>query len=270
VQEVAVISDLGKSYLGRVIFNDVNITIRQNEPIVIMGENGCGKSTLLKIIAGVLGSTQGKVIYRPNTKISFIPDRFPKLPFNIEDYLMHMGKIQGLSASRINNFIDEYFDYLKMPQNFRKTKIAHCSKGTMQKVNILQALLTQPDLLVLDEPFAGLDEDSEDNFLELLFKLSCDGVAIILACHEKKLAQRISDNIYIFADGQCRISDGFIEQMVVRYLDNGQTFTQLVERHNLNKALGLLITQGCEICSVNPKTQRHLKGTKNESKSGID
>jgi len=200
MQEIVTVKNLEKSYSGRIIFRNVSMTVRRNEPIVIMGENGCGKSTLLKIIAGVLSCTEGEVKYCPKAKISFVPDRFPKLPFTVENYLMHMGKIQGLSTSLINSYIDEYFCYLNMPTEFRKTKISNCSKGTIQKVNILQALITKPDLLVLDEPFAGLDEDSEENLLELVHKLASDGVAIILACHEKKLAQRITNNIYIFAE----------------------------------------------------------------------
>ena len=204
MREVVIVKNLGKSYFGKVVFHNVSMAVNRHEPIVVMGENGCGKSTLLKIMAGVLPQSEGEVMYRPDIKISFVPDRFPKLPFSVESYLMHMGKIQGLSASYINDYMDEYFHCLKMPQEFRKTKISKCSKGTIQKVNILQALITTPGLFVLDEPFAGLDENSAENFLELLHKLSSDGVAIILACHEKKLAQRITDNIYIFAEKECR------------------------------------------------------------------
>jgi len=206
VQEIVSIKNLSKSYSGRVIFHNVNLAIKQHEPIVIMGHNGCGKSTLLKIIAGVLACTEGEVKYNSNIKVSFIPDRFPKLPFSVEDYLTHMGKIQRLSNIKINDYINEYFTYLNIPQNFRKTKINKCSKGTIQKVNILQALITKPDLLILDEPFAGLDEASSDNFMELLQKLISQGVAMVIACHEKELAQRITDNIYIFKDNECHRS----------------------------------------------------------------
>jgi len=270
MQELVSIKNLGKSYSNRVIFHNVDMTVKQNESIVIMGENGYGKSTLLKIIAGVLSCTEGEVKYHPKIKISFVPDRFPKLPFSIESYLMHMGKIQGLSSSYVNDFINEYFNHLNMPKNFRKTKISKCSKGTIQKVNILQALITKPDLLILDEPFAGLDEDSVDNFIELINKLIFDGVAIVTACHEKKLAQRVSGNIYIFSDKQCHISDGFIEQYFVKFLDNGEIFKHgdlfvycnikadgyyeaMVEKHNLGEALKGLLSQGYEIHSVNPK-----------------
>jgi len=279
MQDIVSIKNLGKSYSGRVVFHKVNMTVKQNEPIVIMGENGCGKSTLLKIVAGVLSCTEGEVNYRPNTKISFVSDRFPKLPFTVEDYLLHMGKIQRQLTSHINNYIDEYFRYLNMPTDFRKTKISKCSKGTIQKVNILQSLITKPDLLVLDEPFAGLDEDSEENFLELIHKLVSDGVAIILACHEKKLAQRITDNIYIFAEKECHISNGFIEQYYIKFFYNGDLTEHgdlfvhydmkadgyceaLVEKHNLANALGVLLEKNYEIYSVNPRYAKAFGGYK--------
>lgn len=208
MREIVSIKNLGKSYSGRVIFHKVNMIVKQHEPIVVMGENGCGKTTLLKIIAGVLACSEGEIDCHPKTKISFVPDRFPKLPFSVESYLMHMGQVQGLTASRVNDYISEYFNLLNMPEEFRKTKISKCSKGTIQKVNILQSLITKPDLLILDEPFAGLDEDSKDSFVALLQKLASDGTAIVMACHDKNLAQRISDNIYIFAEKQCRVVDG--------------------------------------------------------------
>jgi len=200
MQEIAIANNLGKAFSGRTVFHNVNLTIQPYQPIVVMGGNGCGKSTLLKIIAGELPATTGEVTYRPNIKTAFVPDRFPKLPFSVESYLKHMGRIQGLDASRIDSYISEYFELLKMPHEFRKTQISKCSKGTLQKVNILQALITTPDLLVLDEPFAGLDENSVENFIDLLHTLITDGVAILLACHEKALAQRVSDEIHVFAD----------------------------------------------------------------------
>lgn len=257
MQGIALVKNLGKSYGDKVIFHKLDMTIGRNEPIVIMGDNGCGKSTFLKILAGVLLHTEGEIEYYPNIKISFIPDRFPKLPFSVEEYLMHMGRIQGVSASLINDYIDEYFGLLNMPLDFRKTKIGNCSKGTIQKVNILQALITKPDLLVMDEPFSGLDEDSEEGLLELIHKLALDGVAIVLACHEKKLAQRITDRIYIFSDKQCRIINGFAQQYRIIFIDKADGRNEvLVEKADLPEALGMLISKGHEIYSVNP---RHIK-----------
>lgn len=188
----ATLKNIKKSYAGKVIFQDINMEINKYEPVVIMGENGSGKSTLLRIIAGQI-SFEGDITFFKNDKIAFVPDRFPKLPFTAESYIRHMGKIQGLPNAQISAYIDEHFTHLNIP---RKTKIAKCSKGTIQKINILQALLTTPDLLILDEPFAGLDENSESVIMETLQKLASEGIAIVMACHERGLAQKLTDTIF--------------------------------------------------------------------------
>lgn len=200
MSELIVMKNVGKSFADKLIFHNVTMRISTYEPIVIMGRNGCGKSTLLKIAAGVLSHTEGEVVRTPNIKTSFAPDRFPKLPFKVGEYISHMGRIQGLSDSDINKYMDMQFEYLSIPKNIKEQKIYNCSKGTIQKVNIMQAFLSKPDLLVMDEPFSGLDESSVDRMIELLTKTSESKTAVIVSCHEKALAQRVSDNLHVFRE----------------------------------------------------------------------
>ncbi len=272
MEEVVSIKNLGKSYSDRVIFSNINISVKVNEPIVIIGENGCGKSTLLKIIAGLLNYTEGEISYKPKIKISYMPDRFPKLPFSVESYLIHMGKIQGVSNKEVSDFINENFAYLNMPQHYRKQKIYNCSKGTIQKINILQALITKPELLILDEPFAGLDDDSVESFIEMLKKLVSEGTALIMTCHEKTLGQRISESLYIFKEQKCCISNEFSKHFCIKFFHNNPEISlnaiiegivyvnqvnelceALVEKDKLKEVLGLLFEYGFEIHSINPR-----------------
>ena len=251
------ITNLSKSYGSKSIFQHINLTLTPGKPIVIMGHNGCGKSTLLKIIAGVIPPTAGEIRFAPNIKIAYIPDRFPKLPFTVEEYLMHMGKIQGQSPQQITQYIQAYFPMLNMPADFKNTKISKCSKGTIQKVNILQALITQPQLLILDEPFEGLDENSEANFIQLIQQLTAQGVAIILACHERKLAEKITTEIYTFANKTCTLHRPTATMYAIQYLAGAHICTQCVEKPQLSQALTQLIAQGHAIESVNPTGGTH-------------
>jgi len=203
MNEIVTLQKMGKSFNGEPIFCEVDMGIKPGEIIALMGVNGCGKSTLLRIIAGILPQTTGEVRRKKDTKISYIPDRFPKLPFKVEDYLFHMGQIQGMAKEAIKDNINRMFETLNIPSGIRTRQIVKCSKGTIQKINIMQALITTPDLLLLDEPFSGLDEGSVDGFLDLLKSLAKSGMAIILSCHEKRLAQKLTDEIYVFADGKC-------------------------------------------------------------------
>jgi len=194
------LKNVGKSYGRNTIFDNISMSIDAAHPVVIMGENGCGKSTLLKIIAGVLSHTRGEVIRAPHMKYSFAPDRFPKLPFKVGEYLLHMGRMEGMSDVDINGYMDAQFAYLGISKNIKEQKIEKCSKGTIQKVNIMQAFLSKSDVLVMDEPFSGLDEASIDRLIELLAKTAHSKTAIVLSCHEKALAQRITDNIFVFGE----------------------------------------------------------------------
>ena len=260
---------MSKSFAGKLIFCNATMSIKTTKPTILMGKNGCGKSTLLKIIAGILKHTEGEIIRPPKIKISFAPDRFPKLPFKVGEYMSHMGRIQGISDSDINKYIDFQFDYLGIPKNIKEQKIYKCSKGTIQKVNIMQAFLTKSDLLVMDEPFSGLDESSIDRLIELLAKTSQNETAIILSCHEKLLAQRVSDNLFVFSgkslvkrsDVSNRLSlkviasnnnFNFLGDMAISINETDELHEIIIKKENLKEILFLLLENEQEIYSVNP------------------
>jgi len=260
---------VSKSFAGKLVFCNATMSIKTTKPTIIMGRNGCGKSTLLKIIAGVLKHSEGKIIRVPNIKISFAPDRFPKLPFKVGEYMLYMGKIQGLSEIEINKYIDFKFDELGIPKGIKEQKIYKCSKGTIQKVNIMQAFLTKSDLLVMDEPFSGLDEGSIESLIELLSKRTKDETSIVLSCHEKLLAQRVTDNLYVFS-GQnlVKFSDilnrlsikiiatnnnfNFLRPVVISINESDGLHEIIIRKENLKEVLSLLLENEHEIYSVNP------------------
>jgi len=196
--ELVSLNSVSKSYARQTIFCNATMSVTTTKLTVIMGNNGCGKSTLLKIIAGVLVHTNGEIIRTPNIKISFMPDRFPKLPFEVGEYLMHMGRIIGLTNDDVEKYMSLQFDYFGIPKSIKKQKIFNCSKGTIQKINIMQALISGPNLLVMDEPFSGLDESATNYLVELLTKMPQSKMAVILSCHEKLLAQQLTDNLFVF------------------------------------------------------------------------
>ncbi|MCL2372991.1 MAG: ATP-binding cassette domain-containing protein [Defluviitaleaceae bacterium] len=251
--ELISLKNISKSFGGKLVFCDANMSIKTAEPAVIMGKNGCGKSTLLKIIAGLLKHTGGEITRTPGIKISFAPDRFPKLPFKVEEYMQHMGKIQGLTSTEIDKYITQQFDYLGIPANIKSQVIYKCSKGTIQKINIMQAFLTKSDLLLMDEPFSGLDEGSIERLLQLLAKTAQENTAIIISCHEKLLAQRFTDNMYIF-NGQslAKAVSAAYRLCIKTTAATGQPQEIIIHKDKLNETLTALMQNGKEIYSVNP------------------
>lgn len=141
------------------VLRDVTLDVPEARLIRAQGGNGGGKSTLLRLVAGVCAPTRGSVRDRPARR-AYVPERFPAaLPFTAHDYLCHLGRIHGLRgaepAHRAGLLLERFG-----AAGFARTPLAELSKGTCQKVAVAQALLGEPELLVLDEAWTGLDQDA--------------------------------------------------------------------------------------------------------------
>ncbi|MEZ0536514.1 ATP-binding cassette domain-containing protein [Caldicellulosiruptoraceae bacterium PP1] len=266
-----------KYYNNSLILDNINLTVYKGEVISILGPNGTGKSTLLRIIGGLTNISQGKreISYtEKDFKIRYIPEGFAKLNFTPLEYLILMGRISNINydvlIQRINHLFYIFnFDFLK------NTPIKNLSKGSAQKVLIMQALLDTPDLLLLDEPLSGLDEKSQKELIRIIYSLKEKMVTIILVCHEIELANMLSDRIFELNKGKLTqieglsednkkntelveitinasmgINFGKLNDYIFRLIESENTTRVIVEKSKLNRVLYLLIEQNCEIIKV--------------------
>ncbi|SDW13829.1 ATP-binding cassette domain-containing protein [Paenibacillus sp. PDC88] len=198
---------VNKTYQQKVVLKDISLNIRQGECVVLTGHNGSGKSTLLKILAALLFPSSGKITAWSATgdiadvRAGYAIDRLPPLPFTAEEYLLSMGGIQRLDRREAQSQMMTLMDALHLKQN-TKQQIASFSKGMRQKVNLIQALMGKPDLLLLDEPLSGLDYDSQLHFSEILYDLKRAGTTIICASHESMLIHKIADSVVELENGR--------------------------------------------------------------------
>lgn len=176
------------------------------------GHNGCGKSTLLRIVSKLTDITSGKVIHHGNLKFNYIPEHFPKLCFSAREYIENMGRIEKLPIKEINHKAEKLFHNFNM-DHMLDIQMKHLSKGSLQKVGVIQALLMQPDVLLLDEPLSGQDVDSQKYFIRLVNELKARGVAIVMSCHEMFLVNQVSDTAY-------RIQNHRLEAIDIDHLSN--------------------------------------------------
>ena len=200
------LKNITQSYNKQVILQDLTLSISQNQSIAFTGHNGCGKSTLLKLLAGLIRPTHGNVLYYGAPLFHYVPERFPKMNLTARQYLRHMGYLDGLSTedvkTRYKALCEEFFlsDMLDIP-------IKHLSKGTLQKVSVIQALLKTPDVLILDEPLSGQDTDSQKVFIDTMNMLRKNGCTLLMSCHEMNLVNSISDTVYEIRDKQLQKTD---------------------------------------------------------------
>jgi ABC-type multidrug transport system ATPase subunit len=158
---------VSKEIEGRPILQNISFGCSGDTRLLIRGKNGSGKSTLLKILAGITEPTSGNVIGSAK-KIGYVPEHFPEsLRFKVKEYLLLTSSFQRGSKATIEKELLKLTQLFSL-EPFLHTSLKACSKGTKQKVGIIQALLMKPDLLLLDEPLTGLDAESQHVLIKLL------------------------------------------------------------------------------------------------------
>ncbi|MFF0875018.1 ATP-binding cassette domain-containing protein [Micromonospora aurantiaca (nom. illeg.)] len=167
---------------GPWVLRQVDVAIGPGEAAVVLGRNGAGKSTLLQLAAGVLRPSRGRVADRPPV-VGWVPERFPAgQPFTVGAYLSAMGRVAGLRGPAADRAVRHWVERLGLTR-FHDVRLPRLSKGTAQKVGLAQALLRPPGLLVLDEPWEGLDATARESVPEIIGEVLADGGTVLVSDH---------------------------------------------------------------------------------------
>jgi ABC-type multidrug transport system ATPase subunit len=178
-----VLEGVGKHYRrGIPVLRDVDLDIFPGVATVISGGNGSGKSTLLRIVAGVVRPTSGRVRGRPRS-LGYLPSPFPaELRLSATSYLRHFAAIRGLPRSRATGYGRQVLERLGFAGD-PDAPIRTLSKGNMHKVGLAQALLPPEGLVVLDEPWSGLDHGAQLSLDAMIAELVADGRSVLITDH---------------------------------------------------------------------------------------
>lgn len=197
------INNLSKSFSNKIVLKNINLKIRKNDFIAILGESGAGKSTLLSILAQYDKPTSGYIIYNDlidKNKISCIFQDYKLIPKRtIEDNIL-MPRLYNDGYSAIDNIIYESVLNELNLYDIRNNKIDVLSGGEKQRVAIARAILTKPLLLLADEPTGNLDDDNAMKVMDLLKKYNAEGISIILITHSKEIA-KYAKTVYYLSNG---------------------------------------------------------------------
>jgi len=210
---------VGFSYSNYNVLKNVNLDLKSGKLVAIIGKSGSGKSTLLKLIGGIItlgyrGKIKifGKPKFLKKSKIGFVPQENSFIPdLNLKDNIKIMGLNSGISESTALTAATEYLKMLKLDESLEK-KPGELSGGQRVRFNIVLSLLHNPDLLILDEPFVGLDFKNRRLLWHFLKKLKKNGKSIILTSHLLTEIQEHVDRIIILKDGRIFFS-GNLEKL---------------------------------------------------------
>lgn len=161
----------------------VTAAIEPGDVVAVVGRNGAGKSTLLQVIAGVLRPNRGTITDRP-ARIGYVPERFPAdQPFTARHYLASLARVRGDDPAAIGGLAERlhFTGLLDRP-------LGELSKGSAQKVGLMQAMLTGPDLLILDEPWEGLDAQTRAEVPRIVEEVLAAGGSVLISDHQGQTA----------------------------------------------------------------------------------
>jgi ABC-2 type transport system ATP-binding protein len=178
------INDLSKSYHHVKAIQSINTEFLSGKLNIITGKNGSGKSTFIKCIMNHV-AYNGRIIKR-KYRIGYAPENYVMPDFmTVHQFLITIGRIKHLYNEYLNNELELYLDMFQLKHKLY-TPIKSLSNGMKQKVNIIQALLNNPKIIILDEPLVGLDFNSQKHFIKKIIQLSKDYLVIISTHHPEK------------------------------------------------------------------------------------
>ncbi|MBB5079669.1 ABC transporter ATP-binding protein [Nonomuraea endophytica] len=176
------------------VIRNADTVLNPGDVIELTGPNGAGKSTLLRLLAGLTHPTTGKISARPKI-VGYAPDHLPTAqPFTVSAYLDHMARIRGGATWR------PWADRLNLTHLVR-LPLRELSKGSAHKVALIQAIMCNPGLLLLDEPFAGLDSDTREALPAIVTELASQGTIVVAGDHEAGLHTLPSLRHWTLTDG---------------------------------------------------------------------
>src|SRR3954453_11748081 len=203
-----------KAYGSFVAVDGVSMAVPAGSICGLLGPNGAGKTSSIRMIMNITAPDSGEVMVfgHPRTsedlrRIGYLPEErglYKKM--TVMDQLVFLGEIRGLRGAKLVADIQQWLERVELTK-WAKAKIEELSKGMQQKVQLIGTVLHQPDLLILDEPFSGLDPLNQELFRDLLLDYRSQGKSVVLSTHGMELAERMCDHICLISHGRA-VLDG--------------------------------------------------------------
>jgi len=203
------IDGLTKKYGDKTALDRVEFSVPAGEIFGFIGPNGAGKSTTMRIIMGVLEATSGEVTWEGRSLTRDVRRTFGYMPeerglyqkMKVSEQVRYFGELYGMTAADARTESDLLLDQLELG-SYRNQEVQALSLGNQQRAQLAVALVHRPRLLVLDEPFSGLDPVGVDALAGLLRQRRADGVSIVFSSHQLDLVERMIDSLGIINSGR--------------------------------------------------------------------
>src|SRR6476620_6008881 len=219
--------NLKKYFATQKAVDDISFTIEKGSIFGLLGPNGAGKTTLIRMITGIFFPDEGEIIFDGKKfdpihdiiNIGYMPEErglYKKM--KIGEQALYLAQLKGLHKDQALQLIKEWFVKLEM-QSWWNKKVEDLSKGMSQKLQFVTTVLHRPKLIILDEPFSGLDPVNSNVIKDEIFKLAQNGATIIFSTHRMDKVEEICDQIVLVNKGK-KILDGSVKEVKQQFKQN--------------------------------------------------
>jgi len=227
MQNILEVHQLKKYFATQKAVDDVSFNIEQGSIFGMLGPNGAGKTTLLRMITGIFFPDEGSITFEGKKfdpindiiRIGYMPEErglYKKM--KIGEQALYLARLKGLSKSEAMEKIKFWFGRMEMESWWNK-KVQDLSKGMSQKLQFVTTVLHEPGLIILDEPFSGLDPVNANLIKDEIFRLSKNGSTIIFSTHRMEQVEEICDHIILINKGH-KILDGSVKNVKQDFKEN--------------------------------------------------
>lgn len=205
------IDRVSRHFGDRVVLDEVSFAVGPGRMTGFVGANGAGKTTTMRIILGVLAADSGSVRWRGQRISQAVRQRFGYMPeerglypkMKVAEQIVYLGRLHGLDAARAKKSTAALLEQLNLAER-AGDMLESLSLGNQQRAQIAAALVHDPELLILDEPFSGLDPMGVDVVVSVLRDRAAAGVPVLFSSHQLDVVERLCDDVVIIADGRVR------------------------------------------------------------------
>ncbi len=241
-----VLKNVSKTFVGKKAVDNVSLTLDKPGVFGLLGTNGAGKTTTIRMLLGIIKKDSGeitwngKTVERKNVNFGYLPEErgvYPKT--KIFDQLMYFAELKGMKKQEAVDSINKWAKELKV-EEYLQMPAEKLSKGNQQKIQFMTAVIHNPELVVLDEPFSGLDPVNTEILKNIIIDLVKNGKYVIMSAHQMSTIEEFCSDILILNKGKT-VLQGNLKEIKNTYpanrveIDVNQNIDEYIKRFNLTK-----------------------------------
>lgn len=263
------VNNITKSFGDKQVLDGISFTAESGKALGLLGRNGAGKTTLIRIIMGVFGGDSGNVtldngpVGKSGVRIGYLPEErglYPKK--RIMEQLIYFAQLQGLDKKAAVKRAEELLKKLEL-EEYKNARLDSLSKGNQQKIQLIATLIADPQIVILDEPFSGLDPVNAGLLKNLVKELIENNCLVLFSSHQMNYIEEFCNDILILNGGKIvlggaikDIKRGYARNVIEITTDTPQEIYQFIDSQNSSFVKRAIIEKGQVVVTLSDENHR--------------